>query len=70
MPDNITLLPLPPSAAEVQWRTSGSSSETTGSAIFTSYDDIVDRCCDAWNRLNAQPWKIMSLGLHDWAYRL
>jgi hypothetical protein len=33
-----------------------------------SYDDIVDHCCYAWNTLIAQPWKIMSIGLRDWAY--
>ena len=37
--------------------------------IFKSFDDIVDHCCDAWNKLTAQPWRIMSLGLRDWAYR-
>src|SRR3954468_15619992 len=29
--------------------------------------DIVDHCCDAWNRLIDQPWLIMSIGLRDWA---
>jgi hypothetical protein len=37
--------------------------------LFKSYDDIVDRCCDAWNRLIDQPWKIMSIATRDWAYR-
>ena len=37
--------------------------------IFKSYDDIVDPCCDAWNKLVDQPSKIMSIGLRDWAYR-
>jgi len=37
--------------------------------IFKSFDDIVDHCCDAWNKLVDQPWKIMSIGLRDWAYR-
>src|SRR4051812_31548902 len=32
-----------------------------------SYRDIVDHCCDAWNRLIDQPWIIMSIGLRDWA---
>ena len=35
--------------------------------IFKSYDDIVDHCCDAWNRLVDQPWKIMSIARRDWA---
>ena len=30
--------------------------------VFKSYDDIVDHCCDAWNKLIDQPWKIMSIG--------
>jgi hypothetical protein len=36
--------------------------------IFESFDDIVDHCCDAWNKLIDQPWRIMSIGLRDWAY--
>jgi len=35
--------------------------------IFESYDDIIDQCCFAWNQLIAQPWKIMSISLRDWA---
>ena len=37
--------------------------------VFTSYDDILDHCCDAWNKLVDQPWRIMSIGLRDWAHR-
>ena len=37
--------------------------------IFTSYTDILDHCCAAWNRLTDQPWRIMSLGLREWAHR-
>ncbi len=37
--------------------------------VFMSYDDIVDHCCDAWNSLVEQPWRIMSIGLREWAYR-
>ncbi len=40
-----------------------------GDRIFSSYDDIVDRCCEIWNRLIDQPWKILSPGLPDRAYR-
>ena len=35
--------------------------------VFASYDAIVDHCCDAWNRLAAQPWRVMPTGLRDWA---
>ena len=24
--------------------------------VFTSYDDIVDHCCEAWNKLVDRPW--------------
>ena len=37
--------------------------------VFKSYDDILDHCCDAWNKLVDQPWKIMSIGTRDWAHR-
>ncbi len=30
--------------------------------IFETYDDIVDHCSDAWNKLVARPWTIMSIG--------
>jgi hypothetical protein len=33
--------------------------------IFKSYDQIVDHCCDAWNKLIDQPWRIMSIGTRD-----
>jgi hypothetical protein len=36
--------------------------------IFTSYKDVLDHSCDAWNKLTAQPWRIMSIGLRDWAH--
>ncbi|RXT54227.1 hypothetical protein B5V03_01920 [Bradyrhizobium betae] len=31
-------------------------------------NEIVDHCCDAWNKLVEQPCTIMSIGLRDWAY--
>lgn len=37
--------------------------------VFASFDDIVDHCAGAWNRLVDQPWRIMSIGLRDWAHR-
>jgi hypothetical protein len=36
--------------------------------IFKSYDDLVDHCCEAWNKLVDQPWRIMSIGLCQWAH--
>ena len=37
--------------------------------IFLSYDDLLDHCCESWNKLIAQPWRIMSLGMRQWAHR-
>jgi len=37
--------------------------------VFKSYDDIVDHWRDAWNKLIEHPWRIISIGLRDWAHR-
>jgi putative transposase len=33
--------------------------------IFKSYDDIVAHGCDAWRKLESQPWRIMSIGRRE-----
>lgn len=35
--------------------------------VFTSYDNIVDHCCEAWNKLIDQPWHIITIGRRNWA---
>jgi transposase len=70
VPDNLTLVPLPPRSPELNpveniWPFLRDN--WLSSRVFTSYTDIVDHCCDAWNRLIDQPWSIMSIGLRDWA---
>ena len=72
IPHNLTLLPLPPRAPELNpvenvWRYLREN--WLSNRIFRSYDDILDHCCHAWSRLTAQPWTIMSIGLRDWAHR-
>ncbi len=72
VPPNITLVPLPAKSPELNpvenvWQFMRDN--WLSNRVFTSYDDIVDHCCQAWNKLIAQPWKIMSIGLRDWAYR-
>jgi transposase len=72
VPKNITLLFLPPRSPELNpvenvWQFMRDN--WLSNRIFTSYDDIVDHCCEAWNKLIDQPWKIMSIGLRDWAHR-
>jgi hypothetical protein len=29
--------------------------------VFGSYDEIVEHCCEAWNKLVEQPWKLCRL---------
>jgi transposase len=69
VPPNITLVPLPAKAPELNpveniWQYMREN--WISNRIFTSYTDIVDHCCAAWNKLTDQPWTIMSIGLRDW----
>jgi transposase len=36
--------------------------------IFTSYDNIVDHCCEAWNKRIDQPNRIMTIDRRPWAH--
>ena len=72
IPDNITLLPLPPKSPELNpveniWQFMRDN--WLSNRVFKSYDDILDHCCFAWNKLIDMPWKIMSIGTRDWVYR-
>ena len=65
IPDNITVLALPPRSPELNpvenvWQFMRDN--WLSNRIFKSYEDIVALCCQAWNNLIDQPWKIMSLG--------
>ncbi len=71
IPDNITLMPLPPRAPELNpveniWQFMRDN--WLSDQIFTSYNDIVTICCEAWNKLIEQPWSIMSIGTRKWAH--
>ena len=35
--------------------------------IFLNPEDTIDHCRQAWNKLRIQPWRIMSIGLREWA---
>ena len=71
IPANITLLPLPPKCPELNpvenvWQFMRDN--WLSNRIFQSYDNVVDHCCYAWNTLIDQPWRIMSIGLRQWAH--
>ena len=72
VPDNITRVPLPSKAPELNpveniWQYMREN--WISNRIFASYGDILDHCCEAWNKLTDRPWLIMSIGLRDWAHR-
>jgi hypothetical protein len=71
VPDNITLLLLPPRSPELNsqenvWQFMRDN--WLSNRIFLSYDDIVAHWCEAWNKLIDQPWRIMPIGLREWAH--
>jgi len=71
VPANITIIPLPPKCPELNpvenvWQFMRDN--WLSNRIFKSYDDLVDHCCAAWNKLVDQPWRIMSIGLRQWAH--
>ena len=71
VPENITILPLPAKCPELNptenvWQFLRDN--WLSNRVFSSYDNIVAHCCDAWNKLAEQPWRIMSIGLRDWAH--
>ena len=72
IPGNITLLPLPSKSPELNpvenlWQFMRDN--WLSNTIFKSYTDSLDHCCFAWNRIIDQPWRIMSIGLRDWAHQ-
>ena len=72
VPANITLMPLPPKAPELNpveniWQFIRDN--WLSNRVFRSYNDILDHCAHAWSKLVEQPWIIMSVGLRQWAHR-
>jgi transposase len=70
VPDNITLLHLPPYSPELNpvenvW--AYLRSNKLSNRVFETYEDIVDACCDAWRWFTAQPDHITSIGTRLWA---
>lgn len=70
VPDNITLLPLPPYSPELNpvenvWQYLRQNH--LSNRVFPDYNDIVDACCKAWNDLIASPQRIASIAHRKWA---
>ena len=72
MPDNLTLLLLPPRAPELNplenlWQFLRQT--YLSNRVFETYQDILNAACEAWNRLIDQPSRIISIGLREWAHK-
>ena len=69
MPDNISLLHLPPYSPELNpvenvW--DYLRDNKLSNSVFDTYDTIVDRCRIAWNWLMDQPDRIRSVAAAPW----
>ena len=70
VPDNISLLVLPPYSPELNpqenvWQYLRQN--YLANRVFSTYDAIVDACCEAWNSLTKMPDRITSIASREWA---
>lgn len=70
VPDNISLLHLPPYSPELNpvenvWQFLRQNH--LANRVWETYDDIVHACCDAWNALINEPGRIASIASRTWA---
>ena len=71
VPENITPIFLPSRAPELNpveniWQYLRQN--WLSNTVFENYDAIVDAACDPWRKLIAQPERITSIGMRDWAH--
>jgi transposase len=70
VPENITLLPLPPYSPELNPLENVWQYLRQNQLSLRVWDDdtaIVDTCCEAWNDLVAMPERLASLTRREWA---
>ena len=70
VPDNFTLIKLPPYSPELNsienvWEYLRKNK--LANRLYETYEDIVEACCDAWNTLMAMPDRIASIAARTWA---
>src|SRR5215218_3311078 len=70
VPDNLTLLPLPPRSPELNpvenvWQYLRQNRLSL--RVWPDYDAIVATCCEAWNALMATPDRLASITRREWA---
>jgi hypothetical protein len=69
VPENLSLLKLPPYSPELNaqeniWQFLRQN--FLAGRIFDTYDDIVDACCNAWKALIDETGRIASIATRDW----
>jgi hypothetical protein len=70
VPGNLTLLPLPPYAPELNAMENVREclrGNWLSHQIRDAYDAILDARCDAWNRFAQQPGRLTSINSRSWA---
>ncbi len=70
VPENISLLPLPPYAPElnpVEQVWAYLRANFLSHRVWNSYNAIVNACCDAWNKLMSTPERLASITHRTWA---
>lgn len=70
VPSNVTLVPLPPYAPELNpmenvWEYLRGNK--LGNTVFDGYEDIVDKACEAWMFFANDKERIASIATRDWA---
>jgi len=69
-PDNISLLPLPPYAPElnpVEQVWAHLRANVLSHRVWNSYDATVDACCGAWTTPMSTPERLASITRRTWA---
>ena len=71
VPANITPILLPSHAPELNpvenvWQYLRAN--WLSNRVFETYDAIIDAACEAWMKLIADPARITSIGMRDWAH--
>ena len=70
VPDNVTLLKLPPYAPELDPMENVRAylrANKLAITVFDSYEDILDKCEAAWNFLANDPQRVSSITKRHWA---
>ena len=72
IPNNISIIPLPAKCPELNpveniWQFMRDNWLST--RIFEPFDEILDHCCDAWNKLIDPPDRIASIGTRQGAQK-